>query len=169
MNRIRTVSRPARRIRISAPAAVLDARQADAQLARPERRLGAAGVERAGQPHRPRELPERALREVKRGAALLADGRQLAAHDHERVTHERHGHVADGDPRQVHDELDAVGGFDDVEGQRAFRGDVRARPEPVDDPPEILVGRKSIAPFQIDARHAAYSSKRDHGWGGNRL
>ena len=61
------------------------------------------------------------------------------------------------------------GRFNDVEGERAFGGDVRARPEPVDNPPEILVGRKLIGPFQIDAPHAAYSSKRDHGWGGNRF
>ena len=35
---------------------------------------GAAAVVRAGQPHRPRELPERALGEVESGAALLAHG-----------------------------------------------------------------------------------------------
>ena len=82
----------------------------------------AAAVEGAGQPHRPREPPERALGDVKGGAAWCSQTRrQLAAHDDERVARERpRTRRSAATPGRSMTISIAVGGFDDVEGRRAF-------------------------------------------------
>lgn len=55
-----------------AAAAFLDARQRDAQLDGLKPRIGASGVERAGQSHAARETPECPLGEVKGRVTALA-------------------------------------------------------------------------------------------------
>src|SRR6185295_9508153 len=76
MNRTRTSVGPHANANLAA-AAFHDARELHAQLAVLERRVGAADVERAREPHAAREPPERALRQVESRLAVVAGGGAL--------------------------------------------------------------------------------------------
>ena len=79
-------------MRILGAAALVEAREDDAELAAGERRGGAPGVERALEVDRAREAPERPLGDVKRGVAVLARGGQLEAGDEQHVAREHDLH-----------------------------------------------------------------------------
>ena len=142
MNRMRTSVGPDGDADLAA-APLVDARQRDAQLA-----ARAAWRRRGRRRRRPRagrarEAPERALGEVKRGAAVLARGGSLLAGDHAacraRTTTVTASTATPG--RSMTTSI-AVGRFDDVERRACTRA---ATPCPSasrsNDPPEVVVGQ----------------------------
>src|SRR4051812_45053684 len=82
MNRTRTSVGPHANANLAA-AAFDNARKLHAQLTVLERRVGAAHVESAREPHRASEPAERALRQVERRLTVFAGGWALLADDDE--------------------------------------------------------------------------------------
>src|SRR5262249_20720569 len=111
---------------------LLDPRNADAQLARPQDRLGVARVDRAGDADRPHEAPERPLGQVKLGFALRARRRLLPAGDDDRLACEDDPDGLERDPRQIHHDFDGLVGFDDVARRAALDRRVAGR-QPLDE------------------------------------
>ena len=101
-------------------APLLDAGQDHPQLTLDKRRRGAPGIEGAGDPDRPCEPAERPLREMKRGLTMWTHGGPLPAGNDERSLNDVHADGVECDARQVHENLDRLGGLEHIHGRGAL-------------------------------------------------
>src|SRR4029079_4067462 len=122
MNRIRTLVLVSPHGNPPFPAApLLDPRQQHTQFARAERGVGASDVERTHQPNAAGEASERPFGDVERGLALvLTCRRALAPRHNQGVLGNDDLHGLRRHAGEVHHDLEARGGLDDVDWRTAF-------------------------------------------------
>ena len=121
-------------------------------------------IDRAGDFHRAREAAEAALGKVKRGMPVLAPRRTLGSgHNHGAVA------VGDADRRgldtgEVHDDLDAVLGVEDVHRRHGVAGGGLPLGELVRQPAgaPARIGR-GVAAFEEDTGHCSRHSSSSEG------
>jgi len=136
-----------------AASAILDPGKRDAELTGCHRRSRASRVDGAAEAHHARETPERPLRHVERGIRMPAAGRAFSAGDQGRPSSEDDLHGVQGHAREVHDDVDAGGGFKDVEGRVALSrapSSLRLAVEHVEQATQFVA---HLAAFKVDAGH----------------